>query len=367
MQHNSQLSIFNSQLSTFNFQLSILNFLFLIAACSPARPAKIPPQQSPKVVLGHYLFFEKKISINNTKSCASCHDPVLAFSDGYRRSVGVFGDIHPRNSPSLVNAIYHRTFNLANPDVRTLTQQHYLPLYNTAPIEMGVAGNEATILARIAQDSLYKTLFSKAFRSPKDRFSWTHIVEAIAAYTSTLVSLNSPYDRYLAGDLQALSPSAAAGRSLFFSPRLRCGKCHNGLMLSTNSRFALDTNVANNYANIGIYAEGENPSTDKGLMNVTHNPQDEGKFIIPSLRNVFLTAPYMHDGSIATLPEVLKHYSKGGKKQANLDTRISAFPLSQEEEKDILNFLESLTDTSYLRKEHFRNPFRLADERRFRR
>lgn len=338
---------------------NLLGLLMLtaIVACSPTQTPKIPAQKSPKVVLGHYLFFEKKLSVNGTKSCASCHDPILAFSDGYRRSVGVFGDTHPRNSPALMNVVYHKTFNLANPDVRSLQQQHRLPLYNTTPIEMGVEGNEAQILAKIAADTLYQRHFAKAFRVEKDRFSWQHIIEAIAAYTSTLVSLNSPYDRYLAGDENALSASAQNGRALFFSPRLRCGKCHNGLMLSTNSRFALDSNIMPNYANIGIYADGENPSADKGLMNVTKNPKDEGKFVIPSLRNVFVTAPYMHDGSMATLPEVLKHYSTGGKEHANLDVRMSAFPLSKEDERDILNFLESLTDTSYLRNPHFRNPF----------
>lgn len=336
--------------------LSILMAIFVIA-CSNIHSNKIPSQKSPKVVLGHYLFFDKKLSVNNTKSCASCHDPVLAFSDGYRRSVGVFGDVHPRNSPAIMNVVYRKTFNLANPDVRSLVQQHHFPLYNTTPIEMGVEGNEAAILARIKQDSMYKALFPKAFRSEKEPFSWKNIIEAIAAYSSTLVSMNSPYDRYLAGDESALSTSAKNGRALFFSPRLRCGKCHNGVMLSTNSRFALDTNIMQNYANIGIYADGENPSADKGLMNFTHNPKDEGKFIIPSLRNVFITAPYMHDGSMATLHEVLQHYRSGGKKNTNMDNRLSKFPLSPEEEKDILNFLESLTDTTYLRNPHFRNPY----------
>lgn len=313
---------------------------------------------------GRYLFFDTRLSYNATKSCASCHDPRFAFTDGYRRSITASGDQVLHNSPSLINAGTYHVFDLANPAITTLEQQHARPLFNTHPVELGAAGNETVILKRLQQDAHYRQLFREIFPSDEDPLTFTHIIQCIAAYVRTLESRLSPYDRFIAGDSTALTPSAKQGMALFFSSRLHCSSCHAGPLFT---QAALTGNADSVYANTGLYQKY--PAADGGIIAVTGRPQDEGRFKIPSLRNVAVTAPYMHDGSVNTLDEVITLYSRGGKQTISgplagdgslnpyKDKRLRPFLINPEERQQLIDFIYALTDSSVFSNPLFQNPF----------
>ncbi|MFY7965328.1 MAG: cytochrome c peroxidase [Chitinophagaceae bacterium] len=313
--------------------------------------------------LGHYLFFETKLSINNTKSCASCHNPAFAFSDGYRTSVTSLGENVLRNSPSLMNSIYLKKYDWANTNASSLEMQIKRPLYSNHPIELGLDKHINDLIVFFKGDSLYKALFRKAYPNSDTLFTLTQIENAIVAYEKTLVSQSSQFDK---GEL---SPSAYSGLNLFSSQKLKCISCH------PPPYFTLATNTNNTdsiYINIGLYnVDNKNkyPTNDNGIYSITKQPKDDGKFKIPSLRNVMLTAPYMHDGSIASIEEVIEMYARGGrnidygnfkgdgKLNTNKNKLITGFELSEKEKKDLINFLTSLTDSSIFYKQSFLNPF----------
>jgi cytochrome c peroxidase len=319
--------------------------------------------------LGRQMFFDNRLSYNNTKSCGSCHDPKFAFSDGYRRSITAEGSNVKHNAPSLINSSFYRYFDWDNPGVTALEKQHERPLFSQHPLEMGARGNEAEILLRIKSDSFYKKAFEQNFPDDKDPFRFDNIIAAIAAHVRTLNSSNSPYDRFIKGDSAALSESAKEGMRLFFSPTLQCGNCHTPpLFTKTN----LTANTDSVYINIGLYnINNSNKYTenDKGLASFSKKETDDGKFKIPSLRNVALTSPYMHDGTMNTLEEIIDMYARGGrniingpmagdgKKNTNKDKRIAGFTISAKEKKQVIDFLYSLTDSSVLTNPHFQNPF----------
>ena len=331
-------------------------------------------QDEAMIETGRYLFFDTRLSHNNTKSCGSCHDPKFAFTDGYRRSITANGENVKHNAPSLVNIVFQNYFDWANPTVTTLEKQHERPLFNEHPAELGAKGNEAVILQRLKTDALYQKLFAAAFPDVKDPISFSAVINCISAFVKTLRSANSSYDKFIKGDTAALTLSAKAGMLLFFSPRLNCASCHAG------PHFTLATMTKNTdsiYFNTGLYNvsnKNKYPDEDNGLIIITGKATDDGKFKIPSLRNVALTAPYMHDGSINTLEEVIDMYVNGGRnistgliagdgKNNNLkDKRISGFTLSQAEKKQLIDFLFSLTDSSVLNNKAFQNPFNLSNK-----
>lgn len=341
--------------------ISLLILLSLIVTCNAKKENE--SKQSHLEILGHYLFFDTKLSINNTKSCASCHSPEFAFTDGYRTSATALGENVIHNAPSLINAVYLKKYDWANPNATSFETQIKRPLYGNHPIELGLNKHINEIQVFFKKDSLYPTFFKNAFPDSSKLFTLTQIEIAIAAYEKTLVSKSSNFDK---GEL---TPSAYKGLQLFTSKRLNCVSCHRPpyFTLATSTE-----NVDSIYANIGLYNVGnknEYPQTDNGIYSITHQPKDNGKFKIPSLRNVMFTAPYMHNGSISTIEEVIDMYARGGrnidygnykgdgKLNQNKSQLITGFTLTNEEKKDLINFLTSLTDSTIFYKQSFKNPF----------
>jgi cytochrome c peroxidase len=319
------------------------------------------PMSAEKVALGRRLFFEKHLSVTGEYSCASCHQPQHAYTDARARGVGALGDAVLRSTPSLANVAYLPAYTWADPRIKTLEAQMRTPLFGTHPIEMGLAGHESTVLAALQRDDSYDALFAAAFPGKTRAVSIENVIKAIAAFERTLISARSAFDRYLYDDDRAaLSDNAQRGLKLFFSPRLGCAECHSGPNFSGAISHTGQPAAKAFFANTGLYnldGRGAYPKADSGLTAVTHHPQDDGKFRVPTLRNVAMTAPYMHDGSLATLEDVLDHYAMGGKgiprgatRQNHLrDPRIHPFDLNAAERADLIAFLYSLTDEEFVR------------------
>ena len=315
-----------------------------------------------KIKLGRYLFFDNKMSYNQTKSCASCHDPQFAFSDGYRKSVGADGENLRRNAPSILNAKYLKALTWGDSSIHTFAQQLVFPLFNEHPKELGWTNNKSEIINRFKLDPFYQTLFNKAFPKEKNPFSTIFFQEAIAAFEIQLQSQNSPYDQYLKGNKTAMNEKAIKGLALFNSTKLGCFNCHS---LNVSQQQLL-------YANNGLYnldEVGSYPASDQGLYEITKNTNDKGKFRVPSLRNVMLTAPYAHDGSVETIQQMIYIYERGGRlieanenkgdgySNKNKSTLIKGFTLTAKEQIELIEFLAALTDTSYFRNKQLMNPF----------
>lgn len=317
------------------------------------------------------MFFDTRLSYNSTKSCASCHAPEFAFTDGYRTSITASGEMVLRNAPSLINSSELKYLDWADPSVTTLEKQHERPLFGQHPVEMGVKGNEEEILARLKADKLYSKLFKACYPEMEQPIVMSNVIKSIAAYVRTLKSMNAPYDRYMAGDSTALSLSAQKGMLLFFSNRLNCVACHRPPYFTQADRIVSVDSV---YANIGLYNVGginNYPTGDIGLARFTHDQKDNGKFRIPSLRNLGFTAPYMHDGSVGDLVEVVEIYANGGRLVAfgpvagdgrgnfYKDERITGFSINQDEKEQLLDFLFALTDSTLLGNPRFVNPLKV--------
>lgn len=330
------------------------------------------PMSAEKVELGRYLFYDTRLSGNHTQSCASCHLQELAFSDGLVLAVGSTGEVHPRNSMALVNSAYNATQTWANPNLTTLERQVVIPMFGEFPVELGLAGKEDELIARVAAEPLYQTLFAAAYPDETDPITVANITKALASFTRTLISGNSPYDRNLRGDETALSEEAKRGMEMFFSERFECHHCHTGFNLTLSTVTANTTFPERPFFNTGLYnldGEGAYPSDNTGVHEITGKPEDMGRFRPPSLRNVALTAPYMHDGSVATLEEVLTFYEAGGRVieegeyagdgRANpyKSGFIPGFTLRDQERADLVAFLESLTDETFITDPRFSNPF----------
>ena len=337
----------------------------------PQAPAD-NPMSAAKVALGRWLFYDTRLSGNNTMSCGTCHLQELAFTDGQPRSTGSTGVLHPRSSMSLINTAYASRLTWANPLLDRLEDQALTPLFGDNPVEMGMAGRDKEIGALLESEPAYRELSQAAFPDDENPFSVLNAVRAIAAFVRSIVSFDSPYDRYLAGDLAALSPSAERGMELFFSERLECFHCHGGFNLTDSTTHA-NTNIDRaGFHNTGLYnlnASGAYPEENTGLFDMTGENRDMGRFRAPTLRNVALTKPYMHDGSVATLEDVVDNYARGGRLiESGLhagDGRLSpfksefvnGFELSDSERVDLIEFLSSLTDESALIDDRWSNPF----------
>lgn len=331
------------------------------------------PMSDEKVALGRHLFYDQRLSGNGTQACSSCHLQEHAFADGKVTATGSTGDVLARNSPGLGNVAYYSTLTWPNPLLQRLEQQILLPLYGELPIEMGVTGNEEVILERLRAEPVYQDLFAAAFPEDVDPYQWGNIVDALSAFVRSMITGRSPYDAYVyEGQEDALSEAALRGMSLFFSERLECHHCHGGFNFSTATTYAGKPFVELAFANIGLYnldAEGGYPAENQGLWEFTGQPGDKGKFRAPSLRNVTVTAPYMHDGSIATLEDVIRHYESAGRNvesgpyvgdgrlNPNKSTFLIGFTLTDQERADLLAFLESLTDQHFLTDPRFSNPW----------
>jgi cytochrome c peroxidase len=338
----------------------------------PAVPAS-NPITADKAELGRFLFYDRRLSGNGTQACASCHLQEKAFTDGRAVAIGSTGELHPRNAQSLTNVAYNTTLTWANPALFTLEKQMEVPLFGNSPVEMGINDdNKAEVLARIAGDAAYRARFQVAFPGESSPVNWDNIIKAISTFQRTLVSGHSKYDQSRNG-LASLTASEARGRDLFFGERAECFHCHgepnfNEQFTHANSR--LTAPVFRNTGLFNIDGEGGFPAPNRGVFELTAKPSDMGKFRAPSLRNVAVTAPYMHDGSIDTLEAVLDFYAAGGRVidsgphagdgrvSPRKDGLINNIQLSPQDRADIVAFLKALTDERFLTNPAFSDPFK---------
>ena len=309
-----------------------------------------------KVELGRRLFHDQRLSLNQTQSCASCHQADKALTDGQPLPLGSTGEMGRRNSMSLLNVAYLPTLTWGNPSIRSLEQQVLLPLLGEHPVELGMAGQEAVLIERLRKDRDYPKLFRRAFPERRGEISLWTLTRAIAAFERTLLAFDSPYDRYrYGGDELAISDSAKRGEALFFGERLECYHCHGGLNFTDNLIHRRLRQPEVGFHNTGLHntdGRGAYPPGQSGAREFTGTPGDEGRFRTPSLRNVADTSPYMHDGSIATLEDVLlKHYAIKGRAATSpggpspmRSPFLQGFQLSEQELQDVLAFLRSLSD-----------------------
>ena len=330
------------------------------------------PMSAAKVELGRHLFYDERLSSNQTMACASCHEQARAFTDGKAKGEGSTGHPLPRGSMSLANVAYLSIYTWANPKLADLEAQALVPIFADFPLELGAQQDTPAILRRFADDPSYQDLFAAAFPEDDDPFTIDRIVDAIASFERTLISGDAPYDRHVqTGDESAMSPAARRGMTLFFSERAECYHCHAGPNFSTSFRSAASEAGPPDFQNNGLYdldGAGAYPEGNGGLFEFTGDPRDQGKFRVPTLRNIALTAPYMHDGSVATLAEVVDHYAAGGRltvdgplagdgrANPNKSTLVRPFELSPAERDDLVAFLESLTDEKFVTDERFAAP-----------
>jgi cytochrome c peroxidase len=303
------------------------------------------PMTVPKVELGRYLFYDTRMSVNGKSSCATCHKQELAFTDGLPVAEGATGEKHPRGSMSLVNVAYSAVLTWSNPGITSLEQQALIPMFGEHPVELGLRAGDG-FLSMLEADPKYHELFEHAFPADAGRFTIVNVTKAIASFERSIISARSPYDRYhYGGDDGAVSDSAKRGEILFFSQQLSCFRCHGGFSFGGGSEFH----------NNALYSVFEAPNT--GIFEFTKDAKDIGKFKAPTLRNIAVTAPYMHDGSIATLDGVLSHYAGGGHNNPNRDPLMGGFTLSTQGRQDLIEFLKSLTDEAVLHDRRFANPW----------
>jgi cytochrome c peroxidase len=281
------------------------------------------PMSADKIALGKLLYFDRRLSRDVSISCASCHNPFHGFADPDRTSFGVGLKVGARNSPTVINRLFsaEQFWDGRAPD---LERQAHGPLTN--PVEMAM-GSHDEVVERVRAVAGYRPLFKKAFGD--DAVDLVRIGRAIAAYERTVLSGDSPFDRYQAGDKGAMSAAAVRGMDLF-NGRANCKACHTGFNFTDEQ-----------YQNIGVGMD--RPQPDLGRWDVTKNDADKGKFKTPTLRNVTQSAPYMHDGSEATLTAVVEFYDRGGISNPNLSQEIKPLRLSAQEKRDLVAFLEALT------------------------
>jgi cytochrome c peroxidase len=345
-----------------------------LAAPRPSKQTGAPPEQAlpippdnpqtpEKIALGEKLFFDGRLSADGTVACASCHQPERAFSDGKPTSIGIHGGIGQRNAPTILNALFNKT-QFWDGRAKTLEDQAALVIVN--PIEMGQPSVDAAANA-VSSIPEYKDLFQRVFGRPPNA---TDLLRAIASYERSLLSFDSAFDRFTAGDKSAISDSAKRGWALF-NGRALCNRCHAFSEKKPN----LTSFTDDDFHNIGIgilrhnvvplakqaeqlVASGDAPSVDRAAIQtdftalgrylITRKPADIAAFKTPNLRNVLLTAPYFHDGSQQTLWDVIDHYNKGdGTRDPYLDEDIQPLALHENEIDDLVAFLVSLTSREY--------------------
>jgi cytochrome c peroxidase len=297
-------------------------------------PVPIPADNPPTletIALGRKLFYDPRLSKDNTLSCASCHNPNIGFADGRAIAQGVGGVIGIRNAPTLLNAAYS-PLQFWDGRASSLEAQSAFPIAD--PVEMNQAHDVS--VSKIRKDPAYQAEFARAFGPGPVTLSL--IEKSLASFERTLLSGNSPFDQYQYGaNKQALSPAAIRGLAIFKDPKQgNCAVCH-----TIEDRYALFTNGTFHNIGAGVNAEGE--MDDLGRFDQTKIQAEKGKFKTPTLRNVALTAPYMHDGSLKTLKDVVDFYAGGGNSNPYLDQDIKPLHLSAQDRADLVAFLESLT------------------------
>ena len=284
------------------------------------------PLSEEKIALGKRLFFDPILSLDSSVRCASCHFTSHAFSDTITLSRGIGDSIGDRNAPSLMNVAY-ATSLFRDGGAPSLEMQLYTPIEDEKEMHLDI--DQAVI--RLLNNTSYVRDFQNVFDTLPTLFGLTR---SIAAYERTLISGNSTYDHFLkTGDSSIFNPQEKLGLQLFMSDELQCYSCHSGFYMSDNS-----------YRNNGLYATYD----DLGRANLSLDTSDIGKFKVPSLRNISITGPYMHNGSVLSLGAIIDHYAEGGKNNANQDDLINGFQITEEEKEALIQFLETLTDSAYL-------------------
>jgi cytochrome c peroxidase len=332
------------------------------------------PMTVEKVELGRHLFYDPELSDNGTQSCGSCHRQELAFTDGRARAVGSTGEVLRRSSMSLVNVAYNSAQTWANPRLKTLEMQAAVPILSERPVELGFGGREAELLERLRERAPYRTLFGNAFPEQSDPFSFVNLIQALASFERSLISGNSAYDRYASrAEPEALSEAAQRGARLFFGERFECHHCHGLFSLTGSVTWegkGADDLAYTNDALYNLDGHGAYPSEDQGLLEISLRAQDMGKFRAPTLRNIALTAPYMHDGSIATLRDVVvDHYARGGRVISAGPNAgdgalsplkgvfLPGFEPTEGDIEDLLALLEAFTDEDLLQDPRLADPW----------
>lgn len=332
------------------------------------------PLTEEKFQLGRHLFYDTRLSGNGTKACASCHIQSLAFSDGVTRALGSTGMMHPRNSQALVNIAYNASVNWGNPTTVSLEQQAPVPMFGEFPVELGINDdNKDAVLARFKAEPRYAGLFSSAFPREANPINFDNIVKALASFGRGLNSFNSPFDRHEAGDTTALSDAQIRGMRLFFDEKTECFHCHDGMNFTQSSYDRTQSFADTVFFNNGLYnidGKGGYPEGGQGIYEITGKAADMGRFRPPTLRNIALTAPYMHDGSLKTLEDVVRHYNAGGRNitaganagdgrlNPNKSSFVRPIGMTEQEIQDLVAFLESLTDQDFITNPRFANPWK---------
>lgn len=284
------------------------------------------PLTAEKVELGKSLYFDPRLSVNGKISCATCHHPLAGWADPAPTSTGVSGKKGGRNSPTVINSTY-MTLQFWDGRAATLEDQALGPLVN--PVEMENKSVEE-VVAKLSAIPGYVDLFEKAFH---EKPSAKNLAQAIASFERTVLSGNSRYDRFVAGDKTALNEAEQRGMTLFMS-KGNCIQCHSGPNFSDSQ-----------FHNLGV---GMNqPNSDVGRAAVTKKKEDTGAFRTPTLREISKTGPYMHDGSQKTLEEVIDFYDKGGEKNPTLSPRVLPLSLTTQEKADLVSFMKALDGNPY--------------------
>lgn len=344
------------------------------------------PMSYEKVELGRLLFYDTRLSGNQTFSCASCHEQSLAFTDGRKRSVGSTGQVHPRSAMSLANVAYAPTLAWNNILLERLEAQALIPMFGEFPVELGLAGREEELLARLAAAPIYERMFEEAYPDESQPISVAGIVRALASFQRTLMSGNSPFDRWLFGDDFAITESAIRGVNMILdvTGNTECGHCHSGFNFTGSRTETGEVFLEKPFFNTGLYnlrcanfglpevagtGTGCYPPDNVGLYEITDFKEHMGHFKPPTLRNICVTAPYMHDGSIETLDEMIDHYAAGGRTISSgplagigsinplKSEFLIGFRLTAQQRADIKEFLCSLTDEVFLTNPAFSDPF----------
>jgi cytochrome c peroxidase len=280
------------------------------------------PYSADKAELGRFLYYDKRLSADNSVSCASCHAPEKGFTDNLPVSVGIKGQKGGVSAPTVINRGYGM-LQFWDGRANSLEAQAVGPMAN--PIEMGHTHDG--VVSRLRQIAGYRELFKKAYGT--EEIDLDRVAKAIATFERTVVSGNAPYDKYRAGNKKALTASQIRGLDVYFN-KAKCDACHEGPNFTANS-----------FHNLGVGSQKATP--DVGRFAVTKDPADWGAFKTPTLREIANTAPYMHDGSLATLEEVVDYYDKGGVKNKNLDERLKPLNLTAQDKKDLVEFMKSLS------------------------
>lgn len=287
----------------------------------PIQWPKDNPYSRAKWELGRSLYYDQRLSVDNTVSCASCHSLKFGFTDGQRVSAGVKHQFGGRSAPTVINRAYG-ALQFWDGRALTLEEQAGGPMAN--PLEMG--HSHQGVCEKLAAIPGYRVMFTAAFDSGP--ITIDRVTKAIATFERTVLSGNSPYDQYRAGNIKALTPAQVRGLTVF-SDKAKCDTCHEGVNFTVNA-----------YHNLGIGTD--KPEPDEGRFAVTKNPKDWGAFKTPTLREIANTAPYMHDGRFRTLEEVVDFYDKGGIPNKNLDESIKPLHLTDQDKKDLVEFLKAL-------------------------